>query len=94
MDPQNNQQPAIEKNRMLWVWIALIGGFVLILLLVDLLFFQPNVLENSTVQENVQNEQQEDLTPAGENIDQEVKNIDLGDLDTDFEEVQKDIDQL
>src|SRR3989338_1197780 len=100
MDQQNNQQQDVNqeqqvaKNRMLWIWIALIGGFVVIVLLIALLFYQPKTQDTDKIQETIQKEQQEQISPADENIDQEVENVDLGDLESDFQDVEKDIDQL
>jgi flagellar biosynthesis/type III secretory pathway M-ring protein FliF/YscJ len=100
MDPQSNQQQEtnqekeIAKNRMVWIWIGLIGGFVIILLLLALLFYQPRTDETNVIQENIQNEQEEQISPADENIDQEVEDVDLGDLESDYQEVEEDIDQL
>ena len=100
MDQQNNQQQDVNqeqqvaKNRMLWIWIALIGGFVVIVLLIALLFYQPKTQDTNKIQETIQKEQQEQISPADENIDQEVENVDLGDLESDFQDVEKDIDKL
>ena len=100
MDQQNNQQQDVNqeqqvaKNRMLWIWIALIGGFVVIVLLIALLFYQPKTQDTDKIQETIQKEQQEQISPADENIDQEVENVDLGDLESDFQDVEKDIDKL
>jgi len=100
MDQQNNQQhdvnqeQQVAKNRMLWIWIALIGGFVIIVLLIALLFYQPKTQDINKIQETIQNEQQEQISPADENIDQEVNSLDLGNMDSDFQDVEKDINQL
>jgi len=101
MNPQNdsinqeNQQNATPINlgnrKMIGVWLALIGGFVIIILLVALLFYKPSTEETNIIQENIQQEQ---ITPADENIDQEVENVDLGDLESDFQEIEEDIDRL
>jgi len=101
MNPQNdsinqeNQQNATPINlgnrKMIGVWLALIGGFVIIILLVALLFYKPSTEETNIIQENIQQEQ---ITPADENIDQEVENVNLGDLESDFQEIEEDIDQL
>ena len=96
MNPQNdsinqeNQQNAtpinIGNRKMVWVWIVLIGGFVLIVLLAAILFYQSKT-DSST-------NQQTTVVPADEKIDEEVANIDLGNLETDFQDIEKDIDQL
>lgn len=96
MNPQNNsinqdsQQNATPINlgirKMVWVWIALIGGFVIIVLLATILFYQSKT-DRST-------NQQTTVIPAEEKIDEEVANIDIGDLETDFQDVEKDIEQL
>lgn len=101
MDPQNNQDNIVQdvqikpKNRMIWTWIALIGGFVIIILLVIFLIYQPKNESDSMMKtNNSETKTQVTVTPPIENIDKEVENIDVGSLDSDFQDVQKDIDQL
>lgn len=70
-----------QKNnkRKIWVWLALIGGFVIIILLAFLLLNgKPQKVEESSNQD----------------LEQEVKSIDLGDIEADFQDVEKDINQL
>ena len=106
MNPQNdsinqeNQQNAtpinIGNRKMVWIWIVLIGGFVLIVLLATILFYQSKT-DNSTNQQTTikeSNEKISEVIPADEKIDEEVANIDLGDLETDFKDIEKDITQL
>ena len=106
MNPQNNsinqenQQNAtpinIGKRKMVWVRIALIGGFIIIILLIAILLYQSKT-KNATNQPTVIKksvEQKTEVVPTDEKIDQEVTNIDLGDLETDFKDVEKDINQL
>lgn len=106
MNPQNNsinqdnQQNAtpinLGKRKMVWVWIALIGGFVIIVLLATILFYQSKTDSSTNQPTNIKKtfEQKAEITPADEKIDEEVANIDIGDLETDFQDVEKDINQL
>ena len=97
MNPQNNSTPINLGNRkMIWVWIALIGGFVIIILLATILIYQSKT-DNSTNQQTTikeSNEKISEVIPADAKIDEEVASIDLGNLETDFQDVEKDIDQL
>lgn len=96
-DIQQNSTPIKVNNRkMVWTWVALIGGFVIIVLLATILFYQSQT-DISTNQQNNSKESSEkvsEVTPVDDGIDQEVVNIDIGDLETDFQEVEKDINQL
>ena len=93
MNPQNNSTPInLGKRKMVWIWIALLGGFVIIVLLAAILFYQSKS-DNSTNQQTTIKKTSE-VTPADDKIDQEVTNIDLGNLETDFKDVEKDIDKL
>ncbi|MFH1827562.1 MAG: hypothetical protein ABH812_04040 [bacterium] len=101
MDPQNNQENSAQdaqikpKNRMVWIWIALVGGFFIIILLIALLIYQPKSKSDNIMEKNNTESQVETtITPSIENIDKEVEDIDLGSLDSDLQDVQKDIDQL
>lgn len=76
-----------NKNRMVWVWLALIGGFVIIILLVVLLVYQPKSKQINVQQQNVEESSNQDL-------EKEVESIDLGDIESDFKDVEKDIKQL
>ena len=68
-----------SNKKMVWVWLALIGGFVIIILLALLLLKgKPQNVEESSSQD----------------LEKEVESIDLGDLDSDFKDVDKDINQL
>ena len=106
MNPQNNsinqenQQNAtpinIGKRKMVWVRIALIGGFIIIVLLATILFYQSKTDSSTNQQTTIResNEKISEVIPADEKIDEEVANIDIGDLETDFKDVEKDINQL
>ena len=97
MNPQNNSTPINLGNRkMIWVWIALIGGFVIIILLATILIYQSKT-DNSTNQQTTikeSNEKISEVIPADAKIDEEVANIDLGNLESDFQDIEKDIKQL
>ena len=97
MNPQNNSTPINLGNRkMIWVWIALIGGFVIIILLATILIYQSKTKKTTDQPTNIKKtvEQKVEITPADEKIVEEVASIDLGNLETDFQDVEKDIDQL
>ncbi len=106
MNPQNNsinqenQQNAtpinIGKRKMVWVRIALIGGFIIIILLIAILLYQSKTKNTTNQQTTIResNEKISEVIPADEKIDEEVANIDIGDLETDFKDVEKDINQL
>lgn len=97
MNPQNNSTPInIGNRKMVWVWIALIGGFVIILLLAAILFYQSqkDISTNQQINSKESNEKVSEVTPVDEKIVEEVTNIDIGDLETDFQDVEKDINQL
>ena len=98
MNPQNdsinqeNQQNATPINlgnrKMVWVWIVLIGGFVIIVLLATILFYQSKTDSSTNQQTTIKesNEKISEVIPADEKIDEEVANIDLGNLESDFKE--------
>ena len=68
-----------SNKKMVWVWLALIGGFVIIILLALLLLKgKPQNVEESSSQD----------------LEKEVESIDLGDIESDFQDVEKDINQL
>ena len=75
------------NKRMVWVWLALIGGFVIIILLVVFLVYQPKTKQLNVQPQNVKESSSQDL-------EKEVESIDLGDIESDFQDVEKDINQL
>ena len=106
MNPQNNsinqehQQNATPINlgnrKMIWTWIGLIGGFVIIILLATILFYQSKTKKTTDQPTDIKKtvEQKTEITPADEKIVEEVANIDLGNLESDFQDIEKDIKQL
>lgn len=106
MNPQNNyinqenQQNAtpinLGKGKMVWVWISLLGGFVIVIILIAILLYQSKTKKTTNQPTDIKKtvEQKSNITPADEKIDQEVTNIDVGNLDNDFQDVEKDINQL
>ena len=97
MNPQNNSTPInIGNRKMFWIWLALIGGFVIIILLIAIFLYQSKtkstINQPTIIKKSV--EQKAEITPADENIDQEVDSLDLGNMDSDFQDVEKDINQL
>ena len=76
-----------SNKRMVWVWLALIGGFVIIILLVVFLVYQPKTKQLNVQPQNVKESSSQD-------IEKEVESIDLGDIESDFQDVEKDINQL
>lgn len=66
-----------NNSKSFWLWLALLGGFVIIILLIYLLLYKQKTIQNSI-----------------ENINNEINKLDIGDLDSDFQDVEKDINQL